>query len=137
MAKPKIWGSIRKVLLDLASDFVEVNEDLEAVTIAKAKAALARGGDLYPRGYHVPEAELTLKCLATRREGKVKLLGFGGSESEEGAMEVTIRAPFVTRPLNHDEIQKIADMEEKRINAELEARGIEGVGGDYFIPDEE
>lgn len=136
MAK-KIWGGIRKVLLDLASDFVEVNEDLEAVTIAKAKAALGKGGDLYPRGYHVPEVELNIRCLATRKDGKVKLLGFGGAESQENTIEVQIRAPFATRPLNQDEIARIADMEEARISKELEDRGIQGVGGDYFIPDDD
>ena len=132
----KLWGSVRKVLLDLASDFVEVNEDLEKVSIAKTKKSIARGGDLYSRGYYIPEAEITLRCKATRVEGKVKLFGLGGVESDQDSIEITIRAPFITRPLNRDELDRIARMEESKIDAELRERGIEGVGGDYFIPDE-
>lgn len=131
------WGSIRKVILDFASDFVEVNEDLELVSQAKTKKALKRGGDLFPRGYYVPDAEITLKCKAARIEGKVKLFGLGGVEGDHNSMEVTIRIPFATKPLNERELEKIIQIEEDKISAELKKRGVEGVGGDYFIPDTE
>jgi len=131
-----IWGSIRKVLLDLASGFVEVNEDLESVTVSKAKESMKNGGDLWPRGYHYPEAEITFTCRATQVNGKVKLLS-GSSATDTTSIEVTIRAPIVTRPLNMDDIDRISRKSEADIKAELKARGIEGVGGDYFIPDEE
>lgn len=133
----KFWGTIRKVLLDLASDFVEVNEDLEKVTAAKVKEAMMSGGDVFPRGYHIPEIELTINCKATKVDGKVKLLGLGGVENEENVINVTIRAPLSTRPLNKDELEAIAAREEKKIKDALENRGITMARGAAAILEED
>jgi len=115
----KLWGSIRKVLLNVASDFVEVNEDLERVTVATAG-----GADLYPRGYSVPEAEVTIRARAAQKDGRIFLFGLGGAESEEESIEVTVKATVRTTPLNTEELTMIATTKEKEIEAKLAERNI-------------
>lgn len=133
MVKPKFFGSVRKVILDIAADFVEANADLEAVSFADAKRA-TKVGDFTPLQFICPQMDLTLRCKATVTEGKVKLFGLT-VEGVEDSMEIEIKAPIIARPLNTDQLELIAASTEELIVKKLRERGIEGVSGDYFIPD--
>ena len=137
MSTPKYWGTIRKVLTGLSNQFISVNEDMEAISVHRLKQGLAKG-DLHPRVYTFPEMEVNIECRASMNEGKVKLLGLKGSESEEDMVSITIRAPFVTSRLNSDQLETIIRMNEDEVEKLLEDRGIEAGGGStFFIPDEE
>ena len=137
MAKPKYWGTIRKVLTSLSNQFISINEDLEAVSFERARTGYLRG-DFYPRGYTLPEMEVNIECLAAMREGKVKLLGFGGSESEEESVRITIRAPFSTTRLTTAQLEQIIATTEADAMTKLDVRGIvKSSDGVFIVPDEE
>lgn len=136
MAKPKYWGTVRKVLTGLSNQFISVNEDMEALSVARAREGVLRG-DLFPRAYTFPEMEVNIRCRATMKEGKVKLLGLGGSEGEEDMVEITIRAPFTTTRLTADQLEEMIKMNEEEAEKKLAERGITSTGSGFFIPDEE
>jgi len=137
VATPKYWGTVRKVLTSLSNQFISINEDLEAVSFERARTGYFNG-DFYPRGYTLPEMEVNIECRAMMTGGKVKLLGFGGAESEEEVVKITIRAPFSTTRLTTNQLEQIVRATEDEIKAKLDGRGIiKSEAGEFFIPDKE
>ena len=134
MATPRYWGTIRKVLTSLSNQFISTNEDMEVLSQERARLGVLRG-DFYPRGYTFPEMEVTIRCKATMKEGKVRL--FGKNEEETDEVDITIRAPFVATPLTQHQLEVIIAMNEQEARDKLKKRGITKVGSEFFVPDEE
>ena len=134
MASPKYLGTLRTVLSSISGDLVQVNEDLEAISLARA--VQARGTDLIPRVYAIPSAGIKIHCKASMTEGKVKMFGLGGSSGEEQMVDITIDMPITCIPPTADQIQLIQRTTEEQIRAKLAERGLRGKAtGSTFVPD--
>jgi len=136
MTEPKYLGSMREVISTIAGDVVQVNEDLEVISLARA--VLHRGADLIPRIYAIPDANVKITCKASISEGKVKLFGFGGSDKQEDMVEITLDLPLHVIPPSVEQLDAISKMTEEEINRRLAERGLRGKStGSVFVPDVE
>jgi len=134
MAKSKYLGTLREMISSIAGDIVQVNEDLEVISLSRA--VKAGKFDLIPRIYAIPEAELKVTCKATLKAGKVKMFGLGGSSDQEEMIEITVNIPLRVIPPTADQVQIIVDTTEEDVRRKLAERQLRGeLNGSTFVPD--
>jgi hypothetical protein len=134
VAKPKYLGTLRRVLSSISGDVVQVNEDLEALSYARA--VLAKGRDLVPRIYAIPSAQIKIHCQATLSEGRVKMFGLGGSSDKQELVDITVEMPLNSIPPTVDQVDLISKTAEEEIRRKLAERGLRGeLTGSTFVPD--
>ena len=134
MARAKYLGTLRKVLSSISGDLVQVNEDLEALSYARA--VLAGGRDLVPRIYTIPTANIKIHCQATLSQGKVKMFGLKGSSETQELVDIEVEMPLNSIPPTAEQIQLIQETAEADIRGKLAARGLRGeLTGSTFVPD--
>lgn len=134
MADPKKLGTLRSVLTAFSQQFVAVNEDLEAVSLAKG--VMDRKSDLIPRVYCAPEASVKMKCKASLDQSTVSVFGLGKADTKDSELvELEIEMPIRTVPFTPEQMALVEKTTAEEVRKRLAERNLLG-GGSLFHPDE-